>query len=345
MIYKRGNVFWYEFSVNGTRIRESARTSNKVRALRAEANRRVGYTPQAKSKAFGDFVRTDFLVWSQAQNKPNTHKRYSVSSRVLERFFGTMKLDRISTAHIEQFKIARLKECSPSGVNRDLAALRLMLNFAVRNGYVRASPFKGVRLLKEGPGMMRILSPEEEEAYLQAAYPRLRDIAVLILDTGMRPEEVYHIRGENVHLERSYIFVPGGKTVFARRNIPLTQRAAEVLRRRMNDGYLFSHRKHAHLPITQVNRGHTNTLKKLDFAFRLYDLRHTYGSRMAMAGVDLPTLKELMGHSSIAMTVRYVHPTPAHKIESVQKLQRFNSTHNFTHNARIRVCKSLRRDG
>jgi integrase len=58
--------------------------------------------------------------------------------------------------------------------------------------------------------------------------------------------------------------------------------------------------------------------------FRLYDLRHTFGSRSAMAGVDLSTLKELMGHSDISTTMRYVHPTPEHKRMAVDKLERFN---------------------
>ena len=58
--------------------------------------------------------------------------------------------------------------------------------------------------------------------------------------------------------------------------------------------------------------------------FRLYDFRHTFGSRSAMAGVDLATLKELMGHSSITTTLRYVHPTPEHKRKAMEMLENFN---------------------
>jgi integrase len=68
-------------------------------------------------------------------------------------------------------------------------------------------------------------------------------------------------------------------------------------------------------------RSHDTVVRKLGLDFRLYDLRHTFGSRAAMAGVDLPTLKELMGHSSITLTMRYVHPTPAHKKEAIEKLR------------------------
>jgi integrase len=68
-------------------------------------------------------------------------------------------------------------------------------------------------------------------------------------------------------------------------------------------------------------------VKRLGLSFRLYDLRHTFGSRMAMAGVDLATLKELMGHSHISMTMRYVHPTPEHKRAAMEKLSSHKNSH------------------
>src|SRR5580704_11040170 len=59
--------------------------------------------------------------------------------------------------------------------------------------------------------------------------------------------------------------------------------------------------------------------------FRLYDLRHTYASRAVMAGVDLPTLAALLGHTSIQMTMRYVHPAEEHKREAASKIERFKT--------------------
>jgi integrase len=73
-----------------------------------------------------------------------------------------------------------------------------------------------------------------------------------------------------------------------------------------------------------VMRRHKALCRRLGFDFRLYDFRHTYGSRMAMAGVDLMTLRELMGHSSITITQRYCHPTPEHKLAAVAKLAEYN---------------------
>ncbi len=330
-VYKRGGKYWYEFVHKGVRVRRPTGLTNKSAAMRMEALKRAELLSGRALLAaphFDQFVLEDFLPWSLVQHQAhlNTHKRYRVSSKPLVQFYGGIKLDEITTASIEQFKLKRLNQCSPAGVNRDLAALRFMLNFAVRKAYISTNPFAGVKLLQENSGNMHIVSPEEERLYLESASPLLRDIAILVVDAGMRPNEVFAIRAENVHTKERYVFIPGGKTRFARRNVLLTERALEVIKRRLaltRGVYLFPHRIDPDRPMT-ICRGHQGLIKRLGLNFRLYDFRHTFGSRMAMAGVDLPTLKELMGHSSITLTMRYVHPTPEHKREAFRKLELFN---------------------
>lgn len=343
-VYRRGKVYWYEFHFRGRRIRESTGFNNKTAALRAEAVRkaelaegRAGFAKRRPSLTFEGFVSGEFLPWSRNEHQahPRTHLRYEVSSKPLIGFFGKLPLDVISTGDVEKFKIARAGHVSPAGTNRDLAALRFMLNFAIRQGCIVRNPVSGVRFLSEGPGRMRVVSHEEEKRYLAAANPLLRDIATLILETGMRPEEVYTIRKENVHLLQGYLFVPIGKTKFARRNVPLTDRGIDVLKRRLAEAegpYVFPHRNDPNKRITTIRKAHERALRnaKIKPRFRLYDLRHTFGSRSAMAGVDLATLKELMGHSQISMTMRYIHPTPEHKQEAARKLERFNLEQVFT---------------
>jgi integrase len=210
----------------------------------------------------------------------------------------------------------------------------LILNAAIRKEYLARNPVKEVGFLDEGPGQMRIVSHQEQQRYLAAASPLLRDVATLIVETGMRPEEVFTIRKENVHLKLGYLFVPSGKTHFARRNVLLTDATIELLKRRLVDteSPLVFPRKGDHdKPLTTVRKLHYKALRAagIDPPFRLYDFRHTFGSRTAMAGVDLPTLKELMGHSDISTTMRYVHPTPEHKREAVRKLEDYNRNRVF----------------
>jgi integrase len=252
-----------------------------------------------------------------------------VSSKPLIAFFGKMRLDAISAGHVEKFKLSRSEDVSPATVNRDLAALRHMMNLVIRQDRIPRNPVQGVRFLPEGPGKMRIVSHEEEERYLAAANPLLKDVATMMLETGMRPEEVFTIRKENVHLDRRYLFVPIGKTKFARRNIPLTDATVVILQRRFaqaKGSHLFPHRHDPNRALGSVKKAHEEALgtSKITPPFRIYDLRHTFGSRSTMAGVDLATLKELMGHSHITITMRYIHPTPEHKREAIRKLERFN---------------------
>lgn len=343
-VYKRGGMYWYEFTVKGTRVRGSARTSNRAAALRVEAQKKH----ELWTVGVG-FVRTpigfmtgmnEFLAWSKSQNKPTTSTRYSVSAKPLIAFFGAKNLRDIRRADVEAFKLHRMRQCSNAGTNRDLACLRVMLNWAIGQGYVPSNAFKGVKMLSEGPGNMRIISHEEELRYLEDADLLTGDLATIIVETGMRPNEVYRMRGENVHLDERYVFIPDGKTKSARRNVPLTDKAGEVISRRLKPGYLFPHRVDASKPMV-YSHGHMQVCKRLGFIFRLYDFRHTFGSRMAMAGVDLMTLRELMGHSSITTTQRYCHPTPEHKREAVEKLRKFNEAH-FSASRADKSAKVLR---
>lgn len=333
-IYKRGGVYWYDFWVRGIRYRDSTGLRNKTAATDAEAIRRAelaegraGIVHRGPSPKFEDFVTNDFMPWSKKQHEahPRTHQHYGVSSKPLIAFYGKLPLDGISTALVEEFKIIRADGVSPASTNRDSAALRYMCNFAIRQGHLTRNPVKGVKFLPEGPGSMRVISHEEQKRYLDKARPLLRAVATVIVETGMRPEEVFTIRKENVHIDQQYLFVPNGKTRFARRNTPLTDTALSVLKRRMRKArhhWLFPNRRDPHVPMKTVQKAHEEALRdcKIKPRFRIYDFRHTFGSRSAMAGVDLATLKELMGHSNISITMRYVHPTPEHKQEAVRKL-------------------------
>ena len=318
-VYERGGVYYYEFVHRGQRYREITRLTNKTSALRVEALRKADVLQGRvlfECPPFESFIEEEFMPWAKATKKPSTAKP-------LVRLLKKTRLDRITPAVVENIKLRRLKECSGAGVNRGLAALRFMLNFAIKHRCLRDDPVKMVKFLDEGPGCMRILSTDEETLYLAPCPKKLWDVSVIMLNTGMRPKEVYATREEDAHKE--HIFIPRGKTRFARRSIPLTDKAREVLsvrKREAKNGWLFPHRTDPERHMVAF-KSFADLARSIGLDFRLYDLRHTFGSRAVMAGVDLPTLKELMGHSTITMTMRYIHPTPEHKIEALKKLENF----------------------
>jgi integrase len=319
----------------------------KLEAARAEALRKAqliqsngNLQAEEPSPEFEQFALIEFAPWSENEHRehPSTHHRYMRSVKVLIRFFGQRTLDTISSADAERFKISRSRQprknakdgrtVTPAAVNRDLAVLRILFNLAIRLKKARTNPVSGVKLLPEHNLQMRVLSWEEEASYLTVASQPLRDVAMLILETGMRPGEVLRLRREDVNLELGFLRIPTGKTAFARRTIPLTERGRAVLSRRMLEAksdWLFPSRHNAERPINWLRKAHIIALCKTGVhpPFRLYDLRHTALTRMAMAGIDLPTLREFAGHANIQMAMRYLHPTPEHKKHAIAKFEEF----------------------
>lgn len=214
-LFKRGGVWWYDFQIPGVRVRETSGFTSKSEAARAEALRKAGLIQSNGNlkvddpePRFGEFALTEFAPWSENEHRehPSTHHRYMRSVKVLVRYFGQKTLDMITSAEVERFKIARSRErrkfatdgrhVTPAAVNRDLAALRILFNFAIRLNKARTNPVAGVKLLAEYNLHMRVVSPEEESAYLAAASQPLRDVATIILETGMRPGEVFTCEGK-----------------------------------------------------------------------------------------------------------------------------------------------------
>jgi integrase len=145
----------------------------------------------------------------------------------------------------------------------------------------------------------------------------------------MRPEEVYRARVENVNVDQAYLFNPYGKTKSARRKVPLNSIALSIAKRRVEAAegpYLFPHKNDKDQPMLKANNAHNKALKDSGIAkCRLYDLRHTWATRVAQAGVDVVTLASLLGHSKLVMVMRYVHPGEAHRIDAVKKVELANA--------------------
>jgi integrase len=148
---------------------------------------------------------------------------------------------------------------------------------------------------------------------------------------GMRPEEAFRIETANLDFVQRTIFNPSGKTVAARRKLTMTDEVWSILKERTvssHSPYVFSSPDKPEKPIGSVRKAHDAAVRRAKIVpgFRLYDLRHTYASRAVMAGVDLPTLSALLGHTSVQMTMRYVHPAEEHKREAAAKIERFKSS-------------------
>ena len=347
-VYRRGKVWWYSFEFDGRRIQESSGFRNKTAARRAEAKRktdllegRAGFSRKAPPPKFEDAI-SSFKIWSKGHHRRKTYELHELNCDTLLRFFCGKWVDAITPEMADEFRQARLRETrrnakdgstvSPATVNRALSTLRLIYN---RLG-LKSPTRKGMFAKEEA--QTRVVTVEEETAYLRAASQPLRDIATTILHTGMRPEEVFRIEIRNIDLRRKTLFNSWGKTKTAKRMVPLDDEVFGVLKRRVElaqragSRYVFwspggpGRIGNRERPIGSVRKAHDAAIDRAGIEdFRLYDLRHTVATRAAQVGVDVLTLAALLGHTSVQMTSRYVHPTDAHKVEAARKLETYNA--------------------
>jgi integrase len=348
-VYRRGKIWWYSFEFQGRRVQESSGFTNKTAALRTEAkrradllDRRAGFTKSKLAPKFEDYVQ-QFLKWSEQQHRPKTFALHEWNCQTLKRFFSGKYLDEISTEMVEDFKSARKHEprqkakdgraVTGTTVNRALETLKALYYQAERGGYVVKNPVVGVAMFRQPLDSMRVITFDEQAAYLSKSKQPLGDIARLMLDTGMRPEEVFRIRVENIDFKQKTIFNPFGKTKAARRTIPMTDDVVSLLKVRAKDAtvqgtpFVFPSPPNIQKPIGSVKKAHRLTAEraKINGHFRLYDLRHTFATRAAAAGMSLPTLAAILGHASIQMTMRYVHPAAEEKRLAMEKFEMFRA--------------------
>jgi integrase len=304
-------------------------------------DRRAGFTKSKPIPRFEEFSKR-FLEWSKQQHRPKTHELHKLNCKTLTRFFRGKYLDEITSEMVEDFKSARKQErirwakdrtVTGATVNRTLTTLKLLFHQAERSGYAVRNPVAGVAMFREPLDSMRVISFEEQASYLSETSQPLRDISKIILDTGMRPEEVFRMRTENLDFKQKSIFNPHGKTKAARRTIPMTDDALSLLKLRVNAAeklgtpYVFPSPHDAQRPIGSVKKAHSAavTRAKITPRFRLYDLRHTFATRAVASGTDLPTLSSLLGHASILMTMRYVHPAAEQKRVAMEKFEKYRA--------------------
>jgi integrase len=199
-----------------------------------------------------------------------------------------------------------------------------------------------IRLLAGERNRESVLSHAQEELYLTAAPQPGKDVALLIADAGLRISEALNLEWRHVPLEPAngarfgYSHIPGGKSKNARRNVPLTDRVKAMLVERSqgtDSVYVFPSETGRPYRVQSIDHLHKEVRERLRLPedFVIYSLRHTYGTRLGESGADAFTIMRLMGHSSVTVSQRYVHPTPEALERAMDGLQAMN----------VRASKSL----
>lgn len=252
----------------------------------------------------------------------------------------------------------------PDTVNRDIADLKTVLTKAIDWEVIDRSPLERLKQSKvDKTPNVRFLDESEAPALRQALISRdekikegrnkgnkwradrgydllpelskfmfgdhLTPMILLSINTGLRQGELFNLKWEQINYQIRTLTIVGPESKsYQTRHIPLNNEAISVLKdwqaqTNRKNGLIFPNEDG--VPFDNVDTAWSNVLKSADiFKFRWHDLRHDFASKLVMAGVDLNTVRELMGHADIKTTLRYAHLAPSHKAKAVFLLDNSN---------------------
>ena len=225
------------------------------------------------------------------------------------------------------YKAQRRLKAKPATVNKELGLIRHAFNIAIREWeWCRDNPMRRVSLEKVRNERDRWLTPDEDTRLLTHSVPWLQDILVFALNTGMRRGEILGLEWRAVDLNRQVLVVMKSKNG-EKRTVPLNSCLVGLLRHKTatseKDSFVFTTSCGTRIDARNLTRAFYSALEKAEITnFRFHDLRHTFATRLAQAGVDLYKVQRLLGHKSPTMTQRYAHHSPESLREGVLVLER-----------------------
>jgi integrase len=315
--------FW---DSQGRKRREKAGTKSAAIKLankrRTEAlqGRKLPETLRQRIATFKE-IATDALDYSKLHKRSYRDDKYRMGR--LQDWFGERPAQSLTPGEIER-RLAG-EDWTPATSNRHRSLLSLAFRLAVRAGKVKENPVRQVTRRKENNIRVRFLDAKEEtalRAQIRKLNPDHEAEFALALHTGLRRNEQYRLRWESIDLARGILTVADAKNG-EKRYVPLNSKAREALNAlaRTNKGSEYV------CPGTDGRLGRDwqrwfeQAVKLAGVGnLRWHDLRHSFASRLAMAGVPLRTIAELLGHKTLGMVMRYAHLAPAHLQEAVERL-------------------------
>jgi integrase len=318
-------IHWYDH--RGQRHREKAGTRNSAKTLyqkrKADSllRKKLPELLRQRGVSFAEIAK-DALVWSDAHK--SSAKDDHVRMKALTRLFGDKAAEEVEPSEIENSLSGNLAGRSPSTLNRYLALMSLCYRLAERNGKVKANPLRLVKRHREDNAQIRWITTREEKKIrkaLRKRWPQHIPEFDIAIHTGLRRSQQYSLTWPSVEFESQILTVPAQKRTPPRHlRLNSVALAAFQKMRKMANGSerVFQKKAPRYWFGKAVKAAGVENL-------RWHDLRHTFASRLVMAGVHLRVVQELMGHQSIAMTMRYAHLAPAMHADAVERLVGFDA--------------------
>lgn len=282
--------------------------------------------------AFETFAWEWFETYAKPNNKPSEVVGKESTLRVhLIPFFGNLDMRAFTALDVERYKAEKVKVVSPKTVNNHISVLKKMFNSALDWDLLDRNPIARVKKLRETDYEWHFLPREESERFLAALDARWLPLFATLLWTGLRLGEALALRHEDILWAQEKIVVrrsvyqgqfvapKSGKS----REVPMNSRLQAVLEAvpKGQGDLVFATAEGTLLDPANVKRPFFAALKRAGLPrLRIHDLRHSFASQLATAGVPIKVVQELLGHQSMAMTLRYAHLLPETRRDAVEVL-------------------------
>lgn len=341
----------YSWMFQGKYHRKIARTKTEAQTLlesirtKIREGRYLDVKKQIKRVSFSEAVDR-YLAFSKGNLRPATVRddvRFARRWRE-SKFFSGKKLDEITPDLIERYKQLRSQDLSRSrrakstrlisrrAVDSELSRLKRLFSLAVQFGLCEFNPAAKVKLYREDNKRVRYLTDEQERRLMGFLSPWLTSVVRFDLHTGLRKGELLGLRWSDIDFQGTVLTIPASRAKGKRdRHVPLNRTARLVLTGLRSDApeaaaeaLVFGSPKGK--PRVSFHKEWRKALLLAGISdFRFHDLRHTYASRLAMAGRPLTEIMRLMGHQSYELTLRYAHLSPTSLQEAVDVLDKHSS--------------------
>lgn len=314
-------------------------------------------TERQRANQLGKYLVEHYKPWLEARNAKTSDRIIQTIQSGFADFLKT-PLSEITARKVEQWRNQKVKaQMGKATVNHYVNSLKGAMSRAVEWDLIPNHDLKKVKTLKVESTRLRYLSPDEEESLLSALrerdkrlktardqanefrrvrnYPtqpdlreqeysdHLEPIVLLAMNTGMRRGEIFQLKWSNIDFYSKTLTVEAGNAKSGKsRIIPLNDTAFHILEswKPISQSQYVFHGKDKE-PLTDIKKGFLKVLEEAEIEeFRFHDLRHHFASKLVMRGVDLNTVRELLGHADIKMTLRYAHLAPEHKARAVSLL-------------------------
>lgn len=292
---------------------------------------------RTKGKTLGEFLEDLYIPWVIANRKAGKQ-----TAEMLRRSFSFLweeKLSDITRLLVERWMAGRLEENKAASINRVAMTLKAALNWGVERDLIPSNPLMKLKKLKEtdSPGRVRYLSDEERlrltgalEQHDKKYADHLRPLIEVAMNTGIRRGSLFGLIWADVDFDLRTIRLRGEEAKSGKQNyIPMNDVVLDILTSWRD--------RHSEATATDLVFPSPVNGKRFDNCnsawetlmreakvenFHWHDMRHDFASRLVMSGVDLNTVRELLGHADLKMTLRYAHLAPAAKKKAVDQLIR-----------------------